>query len=188
VVAPPVKGAGELVEPPEVPPDVPDLLEADGAVPEGAGALDEGVEAVGYGAVMDVGYKVALSVETTMVAVVDAGAAVVAGIEAALDELEAWVVDAGAEAAQAQTAEAEAWTARPVTAPQPETTQLRAALAMAADWDALHWQAKSMAPQPTPLAAELMHDVYFRQLTALCRGTCPPLTAQEGTFAATAAH
>ncbi len=188
MVAPPVKGAGELVESPEVPPDVPDLLEADGAVPEGAGALDEGVEAVGYGAVMDVGYKVALSVETTMVAVVDAGAAVVAGTEAALDELEAWVVDAGAEAAQAQTAEAEAWTARPVTAPQPETTQLRAALAMAADWVALHWQAKSMAPQPTPLAAELMHDVYFRQLTALYRGTCPPLTAQEGTFAATAAH
>jgi len=80
LVAAPVNGAGELVDPPELP-------EADGAVPEGAGALDEGVEAVGYGAVMDVGYKVALSVETTLVAVVDAG--VVAGTEDALDELEA---------------------------------------------------------------------------------------------------
>lgn len=184
LVAAPVKGAGELVEPPEVP----GLPEADGAVPEGVGALDDGVEAVGYGAVMDVGDMVALSVETMLVAVVDAGAAVVVATDAALDELEACVVDAGAEAAQAQTAEAEAWTARPVTAPQPETTQLRAALAMAADWDALHWQAKSMAPQPTPLAAELMHDVYFHQSTALCRVADLSLTAQEGTFAATAAH
>jgi len=182
-VAAPVKGAGDPVEPPEVP----DLLEADGAVPEGAGAPDW-VEAVGYGATIDVGYKVALSVETTLVEVVDAGAAVVTGTEAALDELEAWVVDAGAEAAQAQTAEADAWTARPVTAPQPETTQLRAALAMAADWDELHWQAKSMAPQPTPLAAELMHDVYFHQSTTFCRVASLSLTAQEGTFAATAAH
>lgn len=183
-MAPPVKGAGELGEPPELP----GWPEADGAVPEGAGALAEGEEAVGYGAVMDVGDKVALSVETTLVAVVDAGAAVVSGAEVGLDELEAWVVDAGAEAAQAQTAEAEAWTARPVTAPQPETTQLRAAEAMAADWDELHWQAKSMAPQPTPLAAELMHDVYVHQLTALRNVTCLSLTAQEGTFAATAAH
>ena len=45
----------------------------------------------------------------------------------------ALVVSAGADAAQAQTAEAEAWTAMPVAAPQPEITQLRAALAMAAD-------------------------------------------------------
>ena len=69
--------------------------------------------------------------DTTLVAVVDAGAAVVAGAAALL--LADLVVSAGADAAQAQTAEADAWTARPVTAPQPETTQLRAALAMAAD-------------------------------------------------------
>ena len=46
-----------------------------------------------------------------------------------------------------------------MTAPQPETTQLRAAEAMAADWEAEHWQPKSRAEQPTPEAAELMQEV-----------------------------
>ena len=83
-----------------------------------------------------------------------------------LDEeavLEAAVVEAGAEAAvlaQEQTALAEDWTARPVSAPQAATTQPRAAEAMAADWEALHWQLKSAAPQPTPLPAERMQDCY----------------------------
>lgn len=45
---------------------------------------------------------------------------------------------------QAQTARAEVETCRPVTAPQALSTQLRAALAMAADWELLHWQAKSV--------------------------------------------
>lgn len=87
----------------------------------------------------------------------DAGA-----LEDAGAELEtAAVVDAGAEAAvlaQAQTALAEDWTERPVSAPQAWTTQPRAAEAMAADWEALHWQAKSVGPQPTPLPAERMQD------------------------------
>lgn len=146
-----MKGAGEDVE---LPPPLPD---AEGAVPDGA-VLDVLLEAVGYGATIDVGYRVALSVETTLVAVVEAGAAVVGGAEAL--ELPAWVVDAGAAvAAHSQTAAAEDWTARPVTAPQPETTQLRAALAMAADWEAEHWQPKSRAPQPTPEAADWMQEV-----------------------------
>ncbi len=52
------------------------------------------------------------------------------------------VVDAGAAVAtQSQTAAAAVWTAIPVTGPQAETTQPRAAEAMAADWDALHGQA-----------------------------------------------
>ena len=41
--------------------------------------------------------------------------------------------------AQAQTAAAEDCTTRPVTAPQPLTTQGRAELAMAADWEEEHW-------------------------------------------------
>lgn len=73
VVALPVKGAGELEEPP-APPEA-EGSEAEGAVPEGAG-----LEAVGYGAIMEVGYKVALAVETTVVA----GAAVVGGAAALL--------------------------------------------------------------------------------------------------------
>ena len=82
-------------------------------------------------------------------------------LEEAEAELEAAVVDAGAEAAVLahwQTALAEDWTARPVSAPQACTTQPRAAEAMAADWEALHWQPKSVGPQPTPLPAERMHD------------------------------
>ena len=82
----------------------------------------------------------------------------------ALDEdtvLEAAVVEAGADAAvlaQEQTALAEDWTARPVSAPQAAMTQPRAAEAMAADWEALHWQLKSAGPQPTPLPAERIQD------------------------------
>lgn len=112
------------------------------------------VEAVDLGAEVD-----ALDPE---VAVEDA-----LGLEA-LDEeavLEAAVVEAGAEAAvlaQTQTALAEDWTARPVSAPQAWTTQPRAAEAMAADWEALHWQLKSVAPQPTFLPAERMQDAYVR--------------------------
>ena len=99
-----------------------------------------------------------LAVETTAVV----GAAVVGGGAALLlVVVVAAVVWAGAEATQLQTAAAEDCTARPVTAPQPETTQLSAALAMAADWEALHWQAKSCAPQPTPEAAELMQETWF---------------------------
>ncbi len=81
---------------------------------------------------------------------------------------------AAAVAAHAQTAEAEPWTASPVTAPQPETTHARAAELMAAlDMLAcdhilrrmvphllagLHWHAKSVDPQPIPDAADAIHD------------------------------
>lgn len=44
-------------------------------------------------------------------------------------------------AAQAQTAAAEDCTASPVTGPQPLTTQGRAELPIAADWEGEHWQA-----------------------------------------------
>lgn len=74
-------------------------------------------------------------------------------------EEDAAVVEAGAAVAtQSQTALAAVWTARPVTAPQAETTQPRAAEAIAADWDELHWQAKSVMAQPTPEPAEAMQD------------------------------
>lgn len=54
-------------------------------------------------------------------------------------EEEATVVEAeAAVATHSQTALAAVWTARPVTGPQAETTQPRAAEAMAADWDELH--------------------------------------------------
>lgn len=78
---------------------------------------------------------------------------------------------AAAVAAHAQTAEAEPWTASPVTAPQPETTHARAAELMAALLEGLHWHAKSVDPQPIPDAADAIHE-----------------TAQVGTLAATAAH
>ena len=44
-------------------------------------------------------------------------------------------------ATQSQTALAAPWTLRPVAGPQAERTQGRAAEAMAADWEELHWQA-----------------------------------------------
>lgn len=54
-------------------------------------------------------------------------------------EEESAVVEAGAAVAtQSQTALAAPWTARPVTGPQAETTQPRAAEAIAAAWDELH--------------------------------------------------
>lgn len=60
-------------------------------------------------------------------------------------EEDAIVVEAGAAvAAHSHTALAAPCTARPVTAPQAETTQPRAAEAMAADCEELHWQAKSV--------------------------------------------
>lgn len=63
----------------------------------------------------------------------EASAVVVAGDE---------VVEAGtAVATQSQTALAAPWTLRPVAGPQAERTQGRAAEAMAADWEELHWQA-----------------------------------------------
>ena len=104
-----------------------------------------------------------LAVETTLVA----GAAVVGGAATALLVATAAVVWAGAEATQLQTAAAEDCTARPVTAPHPETTQLSAALAIAADWEALHWHAKSCEPQPTPEAAELIQETWSCQQTCV---------------------
>lgn len=151
MVALPVNGGGELEGPP-APPEA-EGIEEDAPVPEGAG-----LPPVGYGASMEVGYSVALAVETTLVATaadVEPGAAVVTG--AAVEV--AWaVVSAGALAAHWHTAAAEDCTTSPVTAPQPETTQGSAAVAMAADCDALHWQAKSCASQPIPEAAELIQD------------------------------
>ena len=59
----------------------------------------------------------------------------------------------------AQTALAEAWTARPVWAPQPERTQLRAPLLMASVF--LHWQVKSVGSSQPALAAALsMHWIW----------------------------
>ena len=75
LVAAPVKGAGEDEELP------PALLEAEGAVPEGVGLFDT----VGDGATNDVGCSVALSVEITLVAVVEAGAAVVEAASAVFE-------------------------------------------------------------------------------------------------------
>lgn len=77
-----------------------------------------------------------------------AGAVVEGDAAAAPDELavsvaEAPVVEAAgaAVAAQAQTADAAAWTWIPVTAPQAESTQFWAADAMMAAEAVLHWQA-----------------------------------------------
>ena len=57
----------------------------------------------------------------------------------------------------AQTADAEAWTDSPVTGPQPLSTHSSAAELMAALFAGLHWQAKSVGPQPTFAAAGLIH-------------------------------
>jgi uncharacterized protein YqfA (UPF0365 family) len=64
----------------------------------------------------------------------------------------------GLAATQEQTARADDETARPVTAPQALTTQPRAALWMAADCEEEHWQAKSVAAQPAPEAAEARQE------------------------------
>ena len=136
-----------------------------------------------------------------------AGAADVAAMEEAADDAageEAAVVEAGAEdeamaaeedpepadAAQTQTAEAEVWTARPVTGPQPLRTQPKAALLMAADFAGMHWQAKSVVPQPAPEAADWIQETWeSRQLVGSIDGRGKAkLTAQDGTLAATAAH
>ena len=79
LVAAPVKGAGEDEE---LPPALPEAREA---VPEGVGLVIWLFDAVGYGATMDVGCSVALSVETTLVAMVEAGAAVVEAAAAVLE-------------------------------------------------------------------------------------------------------
>ena len=79
LVAAPVKGGGEDGELP------PALPEAEEAVPEGAGLVIWLFDAVGYGATIDVGCSVALAVETTLVAVVEAGAAVVSAVSAVLE-------------------------------------------------------------------------------------------------------
>ena len=82
-----------------------------------------------------------------------AAADVVAGAE------EVWG-DEPAEETQSQTALADAWTARPVWAPQPLNTQSRAALLIAAVF--LHWHAKSVGSvQPTPEAALSMQVVWI---------------------------
>jgi hypothetical protein len=65
-------------------------------------------------------------------------------VAVALDEAGAELLAGAAVATQEQTARAEDETCRPVTAPQALSTQLRAALAMAEDWELLHWQAKSV--------------------------------------------
>lgn len=94
-------------------------------------------------------------------------------------------------AAHWHTAAALDWTARPVTAPHPETTHGRAEDAMAADCDALHWHAKSVSPQPTPDAAAAIQETWDRAISFLVARdgkSAFRLTAHSGTFAATAAH
>lgn len=50
------------------------------------------------------------------------------------------------------------WTARPVCAPHPCTTQFSAAELIAALFDGLHWQAKSVSEHPTPDAADAIQE------------------------------
>ncbi|MCJ1340283.1 hypothetical protein MMC09_005577 [Bachmanniomyces sp. S44760] len=142
------------------------------ATPDGAAAA--ALEAVVYGAEVvtttaEVGaadVDSAAEVEADAEAEAEAEAAVVlaaaaeAGDEAFGEEEAAAEEEAGtAEATQAQTALADCCTAIPVTAPQPERTQFSAAALMAALLEGLHWQAKSVPPQPTPDAADWMHCV-----------------------------
>ena len=65
----------------------------------------------------------------------------------------------GYEAAHWHSAPAADLTWRPVTAPQAETTQLRASELMAANCEDEHWQAKSVNAQPTAEPAEVKHEV-----------------------------
>jgi hypothetical protein len=64
----------------------------------------------------------------------------------------------GLAATQEQRAAADDWTARAVATPQPEMTQFWAEAWMAAVWE--HWQAKSVAAQPRPEAAERRQDCW----------------------------
>lgn len=90
---------------------------------------------VGYGADEREAFVVATTLVCVAVEEGEASAVLLAGDEAA-------VVEAGAAVAtQSQTALAAPWTLRPVAGPQAERTQPRAAEAMAADWEELHWQA-----------------------------------------------
>ncbi|KAI4185947.1 MAG: hypothetical protein L6R41_003815 [Letrouitia leprolyta] len=129
--APPVAGAGV--------PEPPAGLAAEGEDPDpdpdGAGVVlavpvDSDVDGVA-----DTEAEV---VATTLEWVaLDIGAA--AEVLVATADEDSAVVEAGAAVAtQSHTALAAPWTARPVTGPQAETTQPRAAEAMAADWDELH--------------------------------------------------
>lgn len=86
------------------------------------------------------------------------GAVGTAEVSAGLEDASAEVGDEPAEETHSHTALAEARAARPVSAPQPLRTQLRAAALMAAVFS--HWQAKSVSSlQPTPWAASAIHSV-----------------------------
>ncbi|MCJ1373771.1 hypothetical protein MMC20_005000 [Loxospora ochrophaea] len=137
--APPVKGVMLLVGRVPVDPAKPelgaDVVPTDEAEPaEDATLADETAEVAGEPlAALDAGD--APEVALALVAGADVGEAEVAGAE----------LEAGpAEETQAQMDEASAWTARPVTSPQPLRTQLKAAAWIALDEAGVHWQARSV--------------------------------------------
>lgn len=120
------------------------------AVDDISAELELPVAADEVGAVL---LDVALEAGAELLAVEEVGVALLpAGVEVAPPE------PALADA-QEQTARAEDETSRPVTAPQALSTQFRAALAMAADCELLHWQAKSVDTQPTAEPADSMQEV-----------------------------
>ncbi|KAL8730189.1 MAG: hypothetical protein Q9166_004272 [cf. Caloplaca sp. 2 TL-2023] len=115
-----------------------DAPPVNGTVPLPAGATPEPDGATAADVVLAAAVGEADIVVTTLDCVTvedgDASALLVAEGDAVV-EAEAAV------ATQSQTALAAPWTLRAVAGPQAEMTQPRAAEAMAADWEELHWQA-----------------------------------------------
>ena len=131
-----------------------------GAVPVGAGAPPEVLVGNGGAEVrgtVDVGVA-ELELELELELGVDAAAALlVAEVKTSSDVVEAET--GAAVAAHAHTSEAADCTAKPVIGPQADKTHERAALAIAAAWEELHWQAKSVSSQPTSWAAGPIQSV-----------------------------